>query len=181
MELAGYEKRIRALFFELRLEDQSFAPSFDRLWNSARTTEPKRIGFMRPLVAIGSLVIIGAACAIGLWFSYTSISASNQGIAKNSVPTVSPSVEPRTEAPKRLEMNTPVRTRRAFQRKNVRPKELAYLAIQQAAALSSWQSPTDGLMEPSGSSVLKALPEFTQTVKDLELYLSNNEVKELKK
>ena len=169
MELVGDEKRILALFSDLKVQDQSIAPSFDRLWKSAQTTKPKRLLFVEPMVVLGSVAII---TALAMWSRET----STQPALQASVAIV-PSVESRLEAPKKLS----VKDRRPVQRRKVRQREPEHVVIEQAAVLSSWQSPTGSLMEFTAGPVFKSLPDLTESVTDLESYLSNNEVKELKK
>jgi len=70
--------------------------------------------------------------------------------------------------------------RHSLVRKNVRPAELEPVMIEEVAGLSSWQSPTDSLMAYPSNAVVTSLPEFAQSVKDLESYLSTDGMKELK-
>ena len=168
MELAGDEKRIQALFSELRFEDQSMAPSFNRLWQSAQATKPKRLLFVEPMVVLGSVAMIAT---LAMWTRDT----STQRAFESDVAAIVPAVD-RVEAPKKLS----ARNRRPLQRKKALPKEPEHVVIEQAAVLSSWQSPTNALMEFTAGTVFKSLPDLTESATDLESYLSINEVKELK-
>jgi len=168
MELAGDEKRIQALFCELRFEDQSMAPSFNRLWQSAQATKPKRLLFVEPMVVLGSVAMIAT---LAMWTRDT----STQRAFESDVAAIVPAVD-RVEAPKKLS----ARNRRPLQRKKALPKEPEHVVIEQAAVLSSWQSPTNALMEFTAGTVFKSLPDLTESATDLESYLSINEVKELK-
>jgi len=168
MELAGDEKRIQALFSELRFEDQSLAPSFNRLWQSAQATKPKRLLFVEPMVVLGSVAMIAT---LAMWTRDT----STQRAFESDVAAIVPAVD-RVEAPKKLS----ARNRRPLQRKKALPKEPEHVVIEQAAVLSSWQSPTNALMEFTAGTVFKSLPDLTESATDLESYLSINEVKELK-
>lgn len=169
MELAGDEKRILALFSDLKSHDQSTAPTFDRLWKSAQTTKPERLFFVEPMIVLGSVVIIAA---LAMW----SREPSTHPALQSSVGIV-PSAESRIEASKKLS----VKARRPVQRRIVRPKEPEHVVIEQAAVLSSWQSPTSSLLEFAAGPVFKSLPDLTESSTDLEIYLSNNGVKELEK
>ena len=169
MELGGDEKRILALFSDLKFQDQSMAPSFDRLWKSAQTTKPERLLFVEPLVVLGSVAIIAA---LAMWSRDTSTQPALQASAA-----IVPSTESRVEAPKQLA----VKDRRPMQRRKIWTKEPEHVVIEQAAVLSSWQSPTGSLMEFTAGPVYKSLPDLTESATDLESYLSNNGVKELKK
>lgn len=168
MELAGDEKRIQALFSELRFEDQSMAPSFNRLWKSAQATKPKRLLFVEPIVVLSSVAIIAA---LAVWAR----DMSTQPAFQRDVAVFVPAVESRVETPKKLSARN-----RPIQRKKVWRKEPEHVVIEQAAVLSSWQSPTNALMEFTAGTVFKSLPNLTESVTDLESYLSINEVKELK-
>lgn len=169
MELAGDEKRIQALFSELRFEDRRMAPSFNRLWKSAQATKPKRLLLVEPMVVLGSAALI---TALAMWARDT----STQPAFQPDVAAVVPSVESRVKAPKKVS----ARNRRSVPRKKVWPKEPDHTVIEQAAVLSSWQSPTNALMEFTAGTLFKSLPDLTASVTDLESYLSINEVKELK-
>jgi hypothetical protein len=171
MELAGDEKRIQALFSELRFEDQSMAPSFDRLWKSARSVQPQRVALVQPLVVLGALATIAVFFALGLRSPEPTIPV----IAHVSAPLALPSVASRVEVPKKSRP----RSHRTVHRRS-RMNESEHIVIQQAELLASWQSPTSGLMESAAGSLLNSLPALTDSVKELESYLSINEVKELK-
>jgi len=145
------------------------APSFNRLWKSAQATKPKRLLLVEPMVVLGSAALIGG---LAMWARDT----STQPAFQPEVAAVVPSVESRVKAPKKLS----TRNRRSVPRKKVWPKEPEHVVIEQAAVLSSWQSPTNALMEFTAGTVFKSLPDLTESVTDLESYLSINEVKELK-
>ena len=169
MELAGDEKRIQALFSELRFEDQSLAPSFNRLWQCAQATKPKRLLLVEPMVVLSSVAIVAS---LAMWAR----DKSTQPAFQPDVAAFVPSIESQVEAPKKLSS----RNRRSVQRKKVWRKVPEHVVIEQAAVLSSWQSPTNALMQFTAGTVFKSLPDLTESVTDLESYLSINEVKELK-
>jgi hypothetical protein len=171
MELAGDEKRIQALFSELRFEDQSMAPSFNRLWSSARTMQPQRVAFVQPLVVLGALATFAVVFALGLRSPELTIPV----IAHVSAPLALPSVESRVQVPKK---SGPGSYRTVHRRSRMNESEK--IVIQQAELLASWQSPTSGLMESAAGSLVNSLPELTDAAKELESYLSISEVKELK-
>ena len=65
MELGGDEKRIQALFSELRFEDQSRSPEFYHLW--ARAHARKEIGthgIGKPVLV--SLLVTAVACSLAV-------------------------------------------------------------------------------------------------------------------
>ena len=169
MELVGDEKRIQALFSDLKFHGQSSAPSFDRLWESAPATKPKRLFLVEPMLVLGSVAIIAA---VATW----SRNPSTQSAFQASVEIV-PAAESLVEVPQKLV----AKHRRWVQRRKARSEEPEHVVREQAAVLSSWQSPTGSLMQFTADTMVKSLPDLTESVTDLESYLSNNGVKELKK
>ena len=174
MELVGDEKRIQALFTELKFQDQSIAPSFDRLWNSVPHRQSKRMAFVHPMVVFATITMFGTVCALALWSKQTT--NVNTSLALDVAPVVFRSIQADVRVSEKLSR----KSRHTVVRKNVRPAQLESDAIEQVAVLSSWQSPTDHLLEYPSTPVVASLPEFAQSVKDLQSYLSTDEVKELK-
>ena len=173
MELVGDEKRIQALFSELKFQDQSVAPSFDRLWNSVPHTKSKRMAFVHPALVFATLALFGAICVVALSSKQTS--KRDISFAPDAAPALT-SIESVVETPKKLSR----RSHRLIVRRNVKHVEPEHVVIEQAAVLSSWQSPTGSLMATTNSLVITSLPEFNQTVKDLQSYLSTGGTEELK-
>jgi len=174
MELVGDEKRIQALFSELKFQDQRIAPAFDRLWNSVPHPKPKRIAFVHPMVVFATITIFGTISAVALWSKQTpdvDISVARDVAAVVAVP-----IEVDAEPPKKMSR----KPHHSLARKNVKPAKLEPVMIEEVAVLSSWQSPTDSLMAYPSNAVVTSLPEFAQSVKDLESYLSTDGMKELK-
>lgn len=177
MESVGDEKRIQVLFSELRLEDQHSAPRFGKAWNCAAITTSADIPvFNRALIMFGSVLIL---VAIG-GFAWLSRDAASPSIAReeeNSQPQLFAAV---AELPaKKPKKSTSPRSHRVVHRRPARQHNIEHAVVQNAVALSAWQSPTYTLMESSAASLLNALPALNDSAKDLESYLSNNEVKEL--
>src|SRR5690348_4509160 len=100
MALAGDEKRIRALFSELALQDQNAAPTFAELWLNAasRKSTPVR-GFSKPLLAITAALLI-VAVSWGAWSWYRSTATSHEqlvNVSSQPVSTPSPHLPQQTE------------------------------------------------------------------------------------
>ena len=178
MELAGGEKRIQALFSELRLEDEHTAPRFEKVWNCAVTTPRARVpGFNRPLVIFGSVLILFAIGAFA-WFSRD---VSTPSIARDEAKIQPPVLATVDESPtKQPKKTTALGSRRVVHRRVVRQHNIERAVVQNAVALSTWKSPTDTLMKSSAAALLNTLPALNDSAKDLESYLSNNDLKESK-
>ena len=178
MELAGDEKRIQALFSELRLEDQLSTPRFEKVWNCAAIKPRARVPlFNRSLIMCGSVLILVAIGAFA-WFSRDmSIPSIVRDEAKIQPPVLATVDDSPAKQPKKT---TALGSRRVVHRRVARQHNIERAVVQNAVVLSTWQSPTDTLMKSSAASLLNALPALNDSAKDLESYLSSNELKESK-
>ena len=81
MELAGDEKRIRALYSELSLEEARTAPRFEGLWREASGAQQRGAQraprFSKPLVAIAATLLVAVTALFVAWFTYKSPTEEN--------------------------------------------------------------------------------------------------------
>jgi hypothetical protein len=171
MEFTGDEKRIRALFSESALDDQSHAPRFEKLWWRAETNA--RVP--APLVtrwAVVTAAILGAVVLIATssWYG-SSRSEQAASIPPQIIPTTS---ESRVTQPEQLVSANAKDSRPVRPRRMVRQRQSERAAIHQAAVLSNWQSPTNILLNSPTATVLSSLPQLNQSARDLELFLPKN-------
>jgi FtsZ-interacting cell division protein ZipA len=174
MDLAGDKKRIRALFSELSLEDQSVAPRFEELWHRGETTTPLRS--LRPSLLLLFALALIAICSFALWTRYRSAQAPQAVISQknNSTPTAS-----HVQEEEKVVFASPRKAPRQSQKKLARRTRIQP-SVQELAVLSNWQSPTGSFLQFAVSPVSKSLPHLNQSARELESFLSNNDVKELK-
>ena len=171
MEFTGDEKKIRALFSELSLEQHGHTPSFQKLWDSVDRRKPARVVRRFALVTATVLVTV---CLIGIWSWYKSSQSEN---AANIPPQIVPTTpQSRAEQQQLVSANsTEVRTIRP---RRSRPRQTDRTALRQAAVLANWQSPTNILLNSPAASFLSSLPQLNQSAEDLERFLpkKNNDV-----
>jgi hypothetical protein len=179
MELVG-EKRIQALFSELRLADEQTVPSFAEVWNRAqsRTYRPQR-AFNLSFVAATALLVC-ALVSLALWSRQWQPKAG----ALVSVPPI-PTVSPRQVAAV-SEVNPPApgqkgvgtRSKPRALKLSSRRQGLLLAANRKAAhdvkAIASWQSPTVALLDSPSDELLKTLPQLNQTVDELKSFLPSS-------
>ena len=174
MELAGEEKRIQALFSETSLDNRSTAPRFEELWTSAEiaaTHAPVRNG-SHFVLAIASIVLIVAASTFAAWSWYKATSTATQHDAKVApepiaVPLPAPQLAQNSK--RAVEITT-----RPVHQKRARVPQLQRPAINEAALLSRWQSPTQLLMQFSKTVDLSSLPQLNQSAEALKHFLPAN-------
>jgi hypothetical protein len=180
MELGGDEKRIRALFSELSLEDRSRVPQFAHMWTRAQQSALRSAvaplrekSFIKPVAVLVSLFVTAAACSFAIWAWYKS--------APSQVPNIVNRQPPAPNTPEVSLKPQPAKVVADFRPRKVRPRKLLVRQrpvdrqiTSDAALLSSWQSPTQTLLESPTSLVLSSLPQLNQSATDLKSFLPKN-------
>jgi len=166
MEFSGDEKRIQALFSELSLEDQTRAPSFEKL--CTRTEAPAPLVRRFVMVATAILAAVCLIAALSLYRSSQFEHAAN--IPPQTIPTTTSDV--RVIQPEQLANAKELRTVRPP--RILRPRQNPNVVIRQAELISKWQSPTSTLLNSPTASVLSSLPQLTSSARDLEQFLPKN-------
>ena len=179
MELIGEEKRIQALFSEVRLADEQTAPSFVGVWNRAQSkTIRTQKAFNLSFVAATALLVC-ALVSLAWWVNRAQRS-HEAGIANvppitNGGPknVVQPGVEPIAESNPVAQPRFDARSRalKLAARRQAVLSAANKKAARDAKAIESWQSPTAKLLDSSSDGLLKSLPQLTQTVDELKSFL----------
>ena len=180
MELLGEEKKIQALFSQLRLDDEQTVPSFAATWSRAQSTKyrPQR-AFNLSFVAATALLVC-ALVSLAVWSRQWE---RNPALVAN-VP-ATPTVGPVPVVIERPAMNPPqpvqkdiVASRRSRALRLAARREALLAAANrkatyEAQAIASWQSPTSTLLDSPSDELLKSLPQLNQTLDELKSFLPN--------
>lgn len=188
MDLNGEEKRIQALFHELKAQDEESAPPFARAWNMVVAEFDRSV---HPPVLLKSLVVfprwLMAIFIVG--FLITTLVVWSQPVpprqaqdhlasqaSKNSVPVFEAGVKRASETdaprrPKSQKRNVSIPAVRQFMGKRLmaRPGHRQVRPME----LSRWQSPTVGLLRFPGDELLKNSPGLNQSTHEMRGFLSN--------
>jgi hypothetical protein len=172
MELGGDEKRIRALFSELSVADQTVVPRFERVWGAAETTTPTRLTRFNKSILTLSAVAVVIACSLAVW----SWSKSTQSATPLTMTqTISAPAAP--EQNKLASASGPTRPRRPRSKHLARQIRIEPAVAREAALLATWQSPTEIFMSSPAAAVLNSLPQLNQSANELKEFLpKNNEI-----
>ena len=177
MELVGEEKKIQALFSELKLEDGQAAPSFVAVLNRAqlKTIRPHR-AFKLSFGAATALLVC-ALVSLALWTRYSQrpqksavatvppISNASPGqVAKNPEPKQWSNEEQRSS-------NSRSRGLKVAARRQAILLAASRKAAREAKAIESWQSPTSALLSSSSGEVLTSLPQLNENANELKSFL----------
>lgn len=180
MELVG-EKRIQALFSELRLADEQTTPSFVGVWNraQAQTFRPQR-AFDLSFVAATALLVC-ALVSLALWSRQWQPKADAL-VSLPSVPTAGPAqvlvgineVKPPTPGQKGVGVSAKSRALKLAARRQALLVAANRKATHEAKKLATWESPTATLLDSPSDELLKTLPQLNQTVDELKSFLPSS-------
>ena len=182
MELVGEEKRIQALFSELRLADEQTVPRFAAVWQraQARTARPARAFNLSFVMATALLVC--ALVSLALWSKYSQPSVLQVAVVGPAIRTVTPGpvqvvkgleVNPPVAGEKRIRFSSISRAQRLAVQRHALMLAANRKAAQEAEAISNWQSPTSALLKSQNDELLKSLPQLNENADELKSFLPN--------
>ncbi|HEY6047230.1 MAG TPA: hypothetical protein VIU65_11545 [Pyrinomonadaceae bacterium] len=179
MELDWEEKKIQALFSELRTAEEPVTPRFAPMWNRAQLAS-RRVRAFNPAFVAATLLLVFGLVSLGVWSQYSQ-RTQPPAVAKVTAPAVvnappAPAtvksdsgpdkVGPAT-APRNLKRTRPIRFRSEERTLMVSNQKLT----REAKALSSWSSPTSALLTSSSNEIFTSLPQLNKSASDLKSFL----------
>ena len=179
MELSGVEKRIRASFRELRLEDERITPRFAAVWNGAHFRSARRQTALDFRIAAAMLVVCFALFSLALISRYWQRNPRSNYAAVNGVVKAGASSAQIKKDQELVQQDRRMQLIRKPELVRFAPRrQTAKLAARRsttgnAIALLRWQSPTANLLRSPGDEVLRALPQLNQTLHEMESFLPN--------
>ena len=179
MELVGEEKRIQALFSELRLEDQSVMPRFATVWNRAELStvarrSPFRLSFVSAMALIVCVAIFSFALAMRNWRgSQNPVGrATNDAVLPRAGSIQITKVSAPKDAVDEQRRSNPKRTAaKLAARRQAELIAATRKAARDAAAISKWQSPTSALLRSPSDEVFTSLPQLDEGANELKSFL----------
>jgi hypothetical protein len=182
MQLAGDEKKIRALFSELACEEAQVAPRFEKLWREASTQQASPQATPRvskSLVFVAAILLVAVAVLFVAWSAYRLPAEQNAQTA--TPPTFTIRTSPQEPNPAIKAEVVQLRTQSHSTRRRCRARHqrsergLEQRILQQAAMLASWKSPTESFVASPIRSGFESLPQLNESVKDLQSFLQKKE------
>jgi len=190
MELVGEEKRIQALFSEVRLADEQTTPSFVGVWNRAQSRTVRTPRAFNRSFAMATALLVFALVSLAWWMNR---SQPRQQAAVATVPSKATDGPNRTSegqksvvkpltarqpapgllagAGERLRAPKLATTRHQSVQVAVNKIAVSKKELRDAKAIESWQSPTATLLDSTSDELLKSLPQLNQTVDELKSFL----------
>jgi len=181
MELVGEEKKIQALFSELRLADERVMPTFATVLSRTQSHNVRPLRAFNLSFALATALLICARFSLAVWsWRWQQTPQPNRQIAATAAtPRATPESTTTDEPLKGLPTKEQPRVfgngRAARFAARQRGALLAArrAEIRDAAAISSWQSPTATLLSSQNDALLNSLPQLNESVKELKSFLPN--------
>jgi hypothetical protein len=79
MELSGEEKKLQALFSELKAADEQTTPHFGATWNRAQIA-PRRVRIFNPAFVAAALLLVFGVVAFAVWSRHSRTATSPQPV-----------------------------------------------------------------------------------------------------
>jgi hypothetical protein len=177
MELSGEEKKLQALFSELKTADEETAPRFARVWNGA-TPGARRAFVFNPAFVAAAALLVCAVVSLAVWSRYRqqtepAVVRVETPAAPNTPNTiVSPTVKPvAASAITPTKENTTPRSKRTTVRRNSIQLAANGKLTRDAKAITDWESPTSALLSSSSDALFSSLPQLNENASELKSFL----------
>ncbi len=177
MELSGEEKKLQALFSELKTADEETVPRFAHVWKRA-TPEARRAYVFNPAFVAAAALLVCAVISLAVWSRYRKqaepavVRVETPAPPNISLPIVSPSVAPVT-APANIptKENTTARRNRTTVRRNSIQLAANRKLTRDAKAITDWESPTSALLSSPSDALFSSLPQLNENANGLQSFL----------
>ena len=175
MELSGEEKKIQALFSELKATEEQSAPRFAGIWNRAQL-KPRRAWAFNPAFVAAAVLVSCAVVSLAVWSRYRQ-PAPTAPVAQVEAPpapkdsAVSPTPNQTEAAPTTVPKGKfNPRKQPALRRNSIQLASTRKLT-RDAKAISDWQSPTSALLSSSSDELFSSLPQLKENASGLNSFL----------
>ena len=185
MEIIGDNKKLRALYSEARVAEQSATPGFTSVWHrtQARALKPRR-AFNLSFALVTALLVLTLG-SLAAWSIYSNRSrpsqqaSTNDSASKNAAPAEKQIVESpkhkedvRTaELPTTGNDRTARRSVKPRLRRSPSPVDRQLLASDQTTketTIGTWQSPTVGLLSSPTDDLFKSIPQLNENTNQMK-------------
>jgi hypothetical protein len=179
MESDWEEKKIQALFSELRTAEEQVAPRFAAMWNRAQLA-PRRVRPFNPAFVAATVLLVFGLVSLGVWSQYSQRTQPTV-VARVAAPAVvnAPSVPVTAAGDSGADQVGPAPAQHNLKRTRslrFRSTDRALVVSNQkltrdAKAISSWSSPTSALLTSSSNEIFTSLPQLNKSASDLKSFL----------
>ncbi|HEV8587920.1 MAG TPA: hypothetical protein VGQ72_03535 [Pyrinomonadaceae bacterium] len=177
MESGWEEKKLKALFSELKATDEQTSPRFAGVWNRAQIA-PRRIRAFSPAFVAATALLVFGLVFLAVWSRYSQRTSQQPMVV--SVPTAPLPTSTTAPSPSNEINVKPVTPRNilAVSRANkLAARRHAMLVAanrkltKDAKTIANWQSPTTALLTSPSDEIFSSLPQFNQSTTQLKSFL----------
>jgi len=177
MESVWEEKKIQALFSDLKAADEHFAPRFAGVWNRAQVA-PRRVRAFNPAFVGVTVLLVCVLVSLAVWSRYSRRTHTNVLVATPTPTSTAPKVAATGGTDEIRKPELPRVIRRSSASKSAAQRRANLLAAQRkltrdAKAITNWQSPTSTLLASSSDELLTSLPQLNEGASDLQSFLTS--------
>ena len=177
MESVWEEKKLQALFSELKAADEQMAPRFAPVWNRAELL-PRRIRAFNPAFAAAAGLLLCALVSLAVWSRYWQHTQPQPVVTVKAplsptVTTTAPAAPAPTVAatPTPAKENVTVRRNKPPAQRNSTQLAANRKLTRDAKAITDWESPTSALLSSSSDELFTSLPELNENASELKSFL----------
>jgi type VI protein secretion system component VasF len=181
MELSGEEKKLQALFSELKAADEQTTPHFGATWNRAQVA-PRRGRVFNPVFVAATLLLVFGVMAFAVWSRLARTAPSPQPIfaqtpqipGSTAATGTSSNPAPESALPKPKNVVIASHRNKAMSQRNAQRNAMlaANRKLQKyAKSIANWTSPTSALLESPTDEIFGSLPELNQSATELKSFL----------
>jgi hypothetical protein len=174
MELSGEEKKLQALFSELKADEEQAAPHFGATWNRAWIAS-RKVRVFNPVFVAATVLLVFGIVAFALW-SRPRMSPSPQPMVAQAPPAPArttnelSAASPTTPPDKKPEILAASHRNKATTRRAIMIAANRKLQ-KDAKSIANWTSPTSALLESPSDEIFSSLPELNQSATQLKSFL----------
>jgi len=177
MELSGEEKKLQALFSELKTADEETAPRFARVWNRA-TPGARRVFVFNPAFVAATALLVCGVVSLAVRSRYRQPTQTH-AVVRVETPAppntlksaVSPTVEPMVAPSTPLKDSAIARRNRTIVRRNSIQLAANRNLTRDAKAITDWESPTSALLSSPSDELFSSLPQLNENANGLQSFL----------
>ena len=175
MELSGEEKKLQALFSELKAADGQTTPHFGATWNRAQIA-PRRVRIFNPAFVAAALLLVFGVVVFAVWSRHSRTATSPQPVIatapQNPGNTAGAEAPPTPETPMPQPKTAVVLSRnKTTGQRNVMLSAANRKLQKDAKSIASWTSPTSALLASPSDEIFSSLPELNQSATQLKSFL----------
>jgi hypothetical protein len=178
MESVWEEKKIRALFSDLKTADELSAPRFAAIWNRAQLA-PRRTRAFNPAFVVATGLLVCALVLLAVWSRYSQRSQEVNVVVTTSPP--APVIAPtegipysaRDLSPRVVPDEVRMRSRRikTAARRHAQLVAANRKLVREAKSITDWKSPTTELLSSSSDEIFNSLPQLNESANELKSFL----------